>query len=289
MIDIKKQWKTRDGRKVRLYCDDGEGFHPIHGAILSEEDKLWKMSSWSKDGYLVSLLQCSLSDLMPIVRKDALGYELPEDCPDLPEGDWVYRPLLEGEYKFDSDWMSSANGSPWRRQEFQGEFHHYIQKLHRPDGSRIDEAAKKTTGEEWFREGLPKDIAELAIANIDKGFHTEVTASLEKSLLRTFTWSSSKEGTDFWKDVYRAVIGKKDFPAIPQKKYWSKPSDLPEGPIWICREGSLRWMLVNVVSPEFFIAEGFPLRWGERKIKDFRWASDARGTWAEAKECVCEE
>ena len=33
MIDINKEYKTRDGRPVRLYATDGGGKSPVHGAV----------------------------------------------------------------------------------------------------------------------------------------------------------------------------------------------------------------------------------------------------------------
>lgn len=34
MIDKNKKYRTRDGKEVRIYCTDGRGLYPIHGAIL---------------------------------------------------------------------------------------------------------------------------------------------------------------------------------------------------------------------------------------------------------------
>ena len=48
MIDPKKQYKTRDGREVRIYAVDGGGTYPVHGAIF--EDLEWNHQSWAEDG-----------------------------------------------------------------------------------------------------------------------------------------------------------------------------------------------------------------------------------------------
>ena len=48
MIDINKQYRTRDGREVRIYATDGEGAFPVQGAILF--GKGWRMRQWMKDG-----------------------------------------------------------------------------------------------------------------------------------------------------------------------------------------------------------------------------------------------
>ena len=48
MIDPKKQYRTRDGREVRIYAVDGGGHRPIHGAIL--ENGEWLTERWSAGG-----------------------------------------------------------------------------------------------------------------------------------------------------------------------------------------------------------------------------------------------
>jgi hypothetical protein len=49
MIDPKKQYRTRDGREVRIYAVDGGGAKPVHGAIRYNE--LWDFHCWSSLGY----------------------------------------------------------------------------------------------------------------------------------------------------------------------------------------------------------------------------------------------
>ena len=48
MIDINTQYRTRDGREVRIYATDGRAMYPIHGAILQEHG--WQQSCWAVDG-----------------------------------------------------------------------------------------------------------------------------------------------------------------------------------------------------------------------------------------------
>jgi hypothetical protein len=48
MIDITKQYKTRDGREVRIYATDGGGDRPVHGAI--KYDGGWFLRHWSAKG-----------------------------------------------------------------------------------------------------------------------------------------------------------------------------------------------------------------------------------------------
>ena len=47
MIDKSKQYRTRDGREVRIYATDGYKDYPIHGAIM---DHGWCFHYWTEDG-----------------------------------------------------------------------------------------------------------------------------------------------------------------------------------------------------------------------------------------------
>ena len=49
MIDPKKQYRTRDGREVRIYAVDGGGRRPVHGAFWSADNR-WSVRSWQPDG-----------------------------------------------------------------------------------------------------------------------------------------------------------------------------------------------------------------------------------------------
>lgn len=51
-IDINKQYQTRNGKKVRIYCTDASGPYPVHGAVWSELTKQWDICTWTKDGKL---------------------------------------------------------------------------------------------------------------------------------------------------------------------------------------------------------------------------------------------
>ncbi len=48
MIELGKQYKTRDGREVRIYAVDGSGSLPVHGAIKNTYG--WEPYQWIKDG-----------------------------------------------------------------------------------------------------------------------------------------------------------------------------------------------------------------------------------------------
>ena len=49
MIDINKQYRTRDGREVRIYATDGGGYWPIHGAMQLSCSG-WAPASWDNHG-----------------------------------------------------------------------------------------------------------------------------------------------------------------------------------------------------------------------------------------------
>jgi hypothetical protein len=50
MIDISKQYSTRDGREVRIYATDGAPSGVIHGAIKSEYSDGWFPYVWGESG-----------------------------------------------------------------------------------------------------------------------------------------------------------------------------------------------------------------------------------------------
>ena len=51
MVDKDKQYRTRNGREVRIYATDGNSIWAVHGAILTE-DGWWSMC-WAKDGKFI--------------------------------------------------------------------------------------------------------------------------------------------------------------------------------------------------------------------------------------------
>lgn len=48
MIDKNKQYRTRDGREVRIYATDGIGSYPVHGACRGREG--WTPEKWTAGG-----------------------------------------------------------------------------------------------------------------------------------------------------------------------------------------------------------------------------------------------
>ena len=49
-IELGKQYRTRDGREVRVYAVDGGGPYPVHGAVKLDEG--WEAGVWRSDGRL---------------------------------------------------------------------------------------------------------------------------------------------------------------------------------------------------------------------------------------------
>jgi hypothetical protein len=53
--DKDKQYKTRDGREVRIYATDGAGPYPVQGAIKRSDG--WNCATWLSDGHVISSKQ----------------------------------------------------------------------------------------------------------------------------------------------------------------------------------------------------------------------------------------
>lgn len=67
MIELGKKYKTRDGRKVRIYAVDCGGHRPVHGAI--RENNEWVAYTWLHDG--VAGLHCnSLIEVKPRIQRE---------------------------------------------------------------------------------------------------------------------------------------------------------------------------------------------------------------------------
>ena len=48
MIELGKQYKTRDGCEARVYAVDAGGSHSVHGAI--KRNGVWVITAWAKEG-----------------------------------------------------------------------------------------------------------------------------------------------------------------------------------------------------------------------------------------------
>ena len=61
--------------------------------------------------------------------------------------------------------------------------------------------------EEVLKEGLPPEIAQKAIANIDTGFvmYTPKCDMLEVAVSGSFAWNTAPEGYDYWQNVHNCI------------------------------------------------------------------------------------
>lgn len=50
-VELGKQYRTRDGREVRIYAVDGLGAREVHGAIYTPNDG-WELRAWFSDGMM---------------------------------------------------------------------------------------------------------------------------------------------------------------------------------------------------------------------------------------------
>lgn len=50
MITLEKQYRTRGNQKTRVYCTDGGGKYPVHGAVWDEEKQEWITRTWTLNG-----------------------------------------------------------------------------------------------------------------------------------------------------------------------------------------------------------------------------------------------
>lgn len=70
MIDIKKQYRTRDGREVRIYATDGKGpASVVHGAIKYADG--WVQHTWFADGMYHYTQSCrDLIEVKPRIKRE---------------------------------------------------------------------------------------------------------------------------------------------------------------------------------------------------------------------------
>lgn len=75
MIDMKKQYRTRDGREVRIYSIDAGGQYPVHGAIEARSN-LWRLASWTNNGifsavpaHLATQTEDDLVEVKPRIKR----------------------------------------------------------------------------------------------------------------------------------------------------------------------------------------------------------------------------
>lgn len=71
MIDIKKKYKTRDGRDVELKFTDGKGEYPVAGYII-DENNYAELHEWRSNGKYVAVCGEDDHDLIEVKESKVL-------------------------------------------------------------------------------------------------------------------------------------------------------------------------------------------------------------------------
>jgi len=71
MISKDKQYRTRDGREVRIYATGAGGKYPVHGAVKTDENE-WSPSSWGGDGqqYIGGESEWDIIEIRPRIKRE---------------------------------------------------------------------------------------------------------------------------------------------------------------------------------------------------------------------------
>lgn len=85
-----KYYKTRDGRKVRIYTTDAGGRHPIHGSVWNGDR--WVQLSWATSGTYIRSGECGW-DLIS-EWQEPKPREIVHEWMFLLDGDWVLSGVL---------------------------------------------------------------------------------------------------------------------------------------------------------------------------------------------------
>ena len=79
MIDKNKQYRTRDGREVRIYATDGGGEFCVHGAILFPNGR-WEARQWPINGKIGDAIlgDAELIEVRPRIKREVWVNVYPE-------------------------------------------------------------------------------------------------------------------------------------------------------------------------------------------------------------------
>ena len=79
-IEMGKQYRTRDGREVRIYATDGAGNGSVHGATMNGCGG-WIVMNWSKNGKACNLDEypSDLIEIKPRIKRDVWVNVYPMD------------------------------------------------------------------------------------------------------------------------------------------------------------------------------------------------------------------
>ncbi len=68
MINKDKQYRTRDGREVRIYATDGKDSNAVHGAVF--RNGMWLITTWRADGCYAGVKSDSdLVEVKPRIKR----------------------------------------------------------------------------------------------------------------------------------------------------------------------------------------------------------------------------
>lgn len=69
---------------------------------------------------------------------------------------------------------------------------------------------------ELLLDHLPSDYVDCVVNNLeDRKVLREDASSIESEMMSLFDWSSSKEGYEFWNQVFHYLIGNSSLPPLP--------------------------------------------------------------------------
>jgi hypothetical protein len=80
MIDMRKQYRTRDGREVKLLMTDGGARESVIGACKRLIDGAWVQASWACDGRFDTTCDEHVLDLIEVKPKHVRWVNCYEDC-----------------------------------------------------------------------------------------------------------------------------------------------------------------------------------------------------------------
>jgi hypothetical protein len=76
MIELGKQYKTRDGREVRIYAVDGGGPFLVHGSVKNNFGTAWTPNEWTETGSHLGDPEFRIHDLDLIEGKPRIQREV---------------------------------------------------------------------------------------------------------------------------------------------------------------------------------------------------------------------
>lgn len=69
-VSMGKEYQTRDGEKVRIYCTDGGGKYPVHGAIWNVNTEEWLSFQWTIEGTFGTDTDFDLVEVKPRIKRE---------------------------------------------------------------------------------------------------------------------------------------------------------------------------------------------------------------------------